>query len=341
MRPDSLPELDEPVDAVYTWVDGSDPEFRASFLRHSSSRPEGDGSRGRGDNSARRDRFRDNGELRHSLRSLAAYAPWVRRIHLLTSGQVPRWLDRSDPRLHLVRHEEVFEDPGVLPTFNSHAIEVNLHRIPGLARRFLYFNDDVFLGRPVRETDFFLPGGGERLLLQNWAMTAALREGSARDRSLAHTVELLDRLWGPPRLPRLLPAHAPRAYDRDRIRELEALLPGEFRETAAHRFRSGSDLALDALYAHAAWEDPSAFGRHERVILPDPRWSYRFVMLENRPWTILRAFTGIRLRRPTFWCVNDDLGDVSPLHPLLLALRAFLFLQHPRRGPFERARYSA
>ena len=325
------------MDAVYTWVDGSDPAFRESFLRHSSSRPESPASRARGDpNSAHGDRFRDNGELRHSLRSLAAHAPWVRRIHLLTNGQVPRWLDRSDPRLHLVRHEEVFEDPGALPTFNSHAIEVNLHRIPGLARRFLYFNDDFFLGRPVLETDFFPPGGGERLFLQNVALTAALRQGSARDRSLAHTVELLERLWGPPRLPRLLPAHAPRAYDRDRIRELEALLPGEFRETAAHRFRSGNDLALDALYAHSAWEDPSVFGRHERVVLPDPRWSYRFLMLENRPWTVLRTLTAIRLTRPTFSCVNDDLGDVSSVHPLLAALRAFLFLQHPRRGPLER-----
>lgn len=336
MSPGTLPVPGEPIDAVYTWVDGSDPAFRASFRRHSSSRPEGDASSGRGDNSTRRDRFRDNGELRHSLRSLAAQAPWVRRVHLLTNGQVPRWLDRSDPRIHLVRHDEVFEDPGVLPTFNSHAIEVNLHRIPGLARRFLYFNDDFFLGRPVRETDFFLPGGGQRLLLQSFRLTAALSQGSARDRSLAHTVEILDRLWGPPSLPRLLPAHAPRVYDRDRIRELEALLPGEFRETAAHRFRSGNDLALDALYAHSAWEDPSVAGRNERVVLPDPRWAYRFVMLENRPWTILRAFAGIRLRRPTFFGINDDLGDVSALHPLLLALRAFLFLQHPRRGPFER-----
>ncbi len=335
MRPDPLPELDEPVDAVYTWVDGSDPAFRASFQRHSPTRPEGEAT-ARGDSNDRDNRFRDNGELRHSLRSLAAHAPWVRRIHLLTNGQVPNWLDRSDPRIHLVRHDEVFEDPGALPTFNSNAIEMNLHRIPGLARRFLYFNDDVFLGRPVRKADFFPPGGGERVLLEDFPLTAALCQGSAHDRSLAHTVELLDRLWGPPRLPRLLPAHAPQAYDRDRIRELETLLPGEFRETAAHRFRSGNDLVLAALYAHSAWEDPSVAGRHERVILPDPRWSYRFVMLENRPWTILRAFTGIRLRRPTFFGINDDLGDISALHPLLLALRAFLFLQNPRRGPFER-----
>jgi len=179
VRPGLSPEIDDPIDAVFTWVDGSDPAFRAAFRRHSSFRPEGE------DPGARLDGFRDNGELRYSLRALAAYAPWIRRIHLLTNGQVPGWLVRSDPRLHVVRHEEVFPDPGVLPTFNSNAIEMNLHRIPGLARRFLYLNDDVFLGRPVRETDFFLPGGGQRVFLEDHPLPADPLRGSARDRALA------------------------------------------------------------------------------------------------------------------------------------------------------------
>jgi hypothetical protein len=34
-----------------------------------------------------------------------------------------------------------------LPTFSSPAIEANLHRIAGLSEHFLYFNDDVFLGK--------------------------------------------------------------------------------------------------------------------------------------------------------------------------------------------------
>ena len=336
MRPGLPPQLDEPIDAVYTWVDGSDPAFQAAYRLRSSSRPEGVAPGAHGEATGHPERFRDNGELRYSLRSLAAYAPWVRRIHLLTNGQIPAWLDRSDPRLHLVQHEEVFPDPGMLPTFNSNAIEMYLHRIPGLARRFLYFNDDVFLGRPVRPDDFFLPGGRQRVLLQDYLLPADPAHGSSRDRALARTGEVLDRLWGAPRLPRLLPAHTPQAYDRDRLFELEALLPGEFRETAAHRFRSGDDLVLAALYGHSLLEDGPIGGGHERVLLPDPCWRYRFVMLEERPWAMLGAFAAIALKRPTFFCFNDDLGDVPALHPLLLALRAFLSLRFPRRGPAER-----
>ena len=318
------------VDAVYTWVNGSDPAFRDALRHHSSSQPDG------GRRSDHRGRFRDNGELRCSLRSLDAYAPWIRRVHILTNGSAPAWLDRSGSRFHVVRHEEVFQDPAALPTFNSQAIEMNLHRIPGLARRFIYFNDDFFLGRPVEEGDFFLPGGGERLFLERTLLPSNPGKGSARDRALAHTREVLDRLWGPASLPRLLPAHAPRAYDRERIEELEALLPGEFRETSAHRFRSGNDLDLQALYAHSAWEDVTVEGRHERVVLPDPRWPYWFVMLVDHPWAMLRTFARILRSPPTFFCVNDDLGDVPSFHPLLLALRATLLLHRPQRGPFER-----
>lgn len=45
-----------------------------------------------------------------------------------------------------------------LPTFNSTAIEFNLHRIEGLSEYFVYYNDDVILTRPVKPEDFFSDG---------------------------------------------------------------------------------------------------------------------------------------------------------------------------------------
>src|SRR5699024_9004422 len=45
-----------------------------------------------------------------------------------------------------------------LPTFSSHPIELNLHRIDGLSERFVYFNDDVFLTKEVEKEDFFKNG---------------------------------------------------------------------------------------------------------------------------------------------------------------------------------------
>ena len=44
---------------------------------------------------------------------------------------------------------------GSLPTFKSRAIITALWRIDGLAERFVYFNDDFMLLRPVARRDFF------------------------------------------------------------------------------------------------------------------------------------------------------------------------------------------
>jgi hypothetical protein len=131
---------EEPIDAVYTWVDGSDAKFQEQLRRfrklEGCDNPE----------SIRENRFHDNQELRFSLRSLERYAPWVRKVYLVTDGQLPHWLDPFHPRLTLVSGKQLFPHAEWLPTFNSHAIEWQLSRIPGLSRRFLYFNDDMFLG---------------------------------------------------------------------------------------------------------------------------------------------------------------------------------------------------
>mmetsp|Transcript_26095 Transcript_26095/g.65591 ORF Transcript_26095/g.65591 Transcript_26095/m.65591 type:complete len:1122 (+) Transcript_26095:89-3454(+) len=108
-------------------------------------------------------RFHDNEELRYSMRSLFKYAPWVRKVYLVTNGQVPYWLDLSYERVSVVTHEEIFTNLSHLPTFSSPAIEVHLHRIPGLADRFIYLNDDVMFGRDVWPDDFITGGNGQRI----------------------------------------------------------------------------------------------------------------------------------------------------------------------------------
>jgi hypothetical protein len=177
----------EPIDVVYTWVNGSDP----SWLREMQSyRHQLDGpqliARQRctlpnsttADNAtacsasdedfdvedqASSNRFRDNEELRYSMRSLFKYAPWVRKVYVVTNGQVPRWLDVEHPRVEVVTHEQIFADPTVLPVFSSPAIEVALHRVPGLSDKFLYFNDDVMLGANTWPEDFYTHSGGQKV----------------------------------------------------------------------------------------------------------------------------------------------------------------------------------
>ena len=143
-----------PVDVVYTWVDGDDPEWDAAR----EARIAGMEGTARTREASGRARFISRDELRYSLRSVHLFAPWVRNIYVVTSGQVPAWLALDHPGVTVVPHTEIMP-ADALPTFNSHAIETSLHHIPGLAEHWLYFNDDFFLGRPLRPEALFSPAG--------------------------------------------------------------------------------------------------------------------------------------------------------------------------------------
>lgn len=101
--------------------------------------------------------------LQYWFRGVEKFAPWVNRIYFVTWGHIPSWLNLSHPKLKVVRHEE-FIPTDYLPTFSSHPIELNLHRIKGLSERFVYFNDDTFLIRPVLQEDFFQKRTAQGLL---------------------------------------------------------------------------------------------------------------------------------------------------------------------------------
>ena len=145
---------DEPVDFVVPWVDGSDPVWCAERDRWAAKEMR-DPRLARWNDGEQR--YRDLGLLRYWFRGVEKFASWVNRIHFVTWGHLPSWLNVSHPKLHIVRHAD-FIPREFLPTFSSRCIDLNLHRIPSLAERFVYFNDDTFLIAPTQQSDFFCGG---------------------------------------------------------------------------------------------------------------------------------------------------------------------------------------
>ena len=132
------------IDFVVLWVDGNDLEWqkdKASYTPGVSS-------------DVGLNRYREWENLVYWFRAVAKYAPWVNKIHFVTNGQRPDWLNTNHPKIHHVRHSD-YMPLDSLPTFNSSAIEIAIHKIPGLAERFVYFNDDMFLNAPISEDFFF------------------------------------------------------------------------------------------------------------------------------------------------------------------------------------------
>lgn len=138
------------IDFVITWVDMNDPKWQADFSTYS-------GRKENTKNGVSEARFRDNGFLRYWFRGVEKFAPWVRRIHFVTSGQKPEWLDESNPKINLVNHKDYIPEE-FLPTYNSVVIERYIHRIPGLADHFVYFNDDFYIINTIAPTRFFRNG---------------------------------------------------------------------------------------------------------------------------------------------------------------------------------------
>ena len=137
---------DYPIDAVITWVDGNDPAHRRKRAAYSEGVAYVESEDIGGET-----RFRSVGEIRWCVASIRRFAPFVRRIFVVTDGQDP-----GIDGVEIVDHKEIasgFED--YLPIFNSLGIETLLWRIPGLAERFIYFNDDFFITAPCSPEDFF------------------------------------------------------------------------------------------------------------------------------------------------------------------------------------------
>lgn len=127
-----------------------DPAWKKEFLKY-SQRTENE------ENGVTDARFRDYGFLKYWFRGVEKFAPWVRKIHFITSGQRPEWLDVNNPKLNIVDHKDYIPEK-FLPTYNSVVIERYMHLIPDLTDHFVYFNDDFYIINSISPERFFLNG---------------------------------------------------------------------------------------------------------------------------------------------------------------------------------------
>ncbi|KAG0319881.1 hypothetical protein BGZ99_004856 [Dissophora globulifera] len=259
-----VPSPSSKIDFVYTWVNGSDPQLSQLRLeQQAQSSVFADAPQG--DEAATAKRFRDMDELRYSIRSLADYArDLYRHVFLLTTevqpgqGQLPSWLDLSQDIIRPINHRAIFENSSYLPTFNSLAIESQLHHLPGLSDIFVYMNDDVFLGTPMLSSDFWTPLYGFVFHLEGSLLvppTIRAIEKNPRNvgewSSLQYSNYLLSQRFGPRY--RSYIAHVSHVLSVPILREMQALWPDDFDATGSHRFRGegdAKDIQVSFFMAH-------------------------------------------------------------------------------------------
>jgi hypothetical protein len=242
MFADHASDINFDVDLVFSWVDGSSPEYIAARRAQQKDVVLGEGD----DHEAR---FRQINELKYALRSVYMFAPWIRRIFIATDSPAPAWL-ADHPAVTIIRSEEFFSDPSVLPTHNSQAVECQLHNIEGLSEHFLYSNDDMFFGRPVSPDLFFTPGGITKFI------EAETRIGlgeNAAERSGFENAARVNRKLLRNRFGRITTRHLEHTaapLRRSVVAKMEREFPEEFRKTAASRFRAADNISVTNSFYH-------------------------------------------------------------------------------------------
>jgi Stealth protein CR2, conserved region 2 len=245
----------EPIDAVYVWSGGE--------------------------------------ELRHSLRSLDKYAPWIRKVYVVTEAREPAWLKGSHPRLAFVKPVELVRDAAA----SADAVKWNLFRIPGLSRQFLCLDASFYLGKPLLANEFLTGKGGYRF----FANTADVPSGGPAE-------ALLNSRFGN-RSPRRQIAPTPHLLDRSFLEEVLRLWEKNIKQ---------GGVSMETLYFYFLAENPLQRGAHEKVALTDDIYgvaplsgagqvramlsrSPKFFRLEGRPSFMARVFLKLHYwRRSTF-----------------------------------------
>jgi len=325
---------DRPVDVVFTWVNHADPEWAAMYARYKTAYLNGEnldelgvvpGAPAPGSADALSlSRFHSNDELRYSLRSVAQNLPWVRQIHVLTNCAPPDWLNTDHPGVNWVHHDQVIPRR-YLPTFSSHVIESFLHHIPGLAERFLYLNDDVFIGMPLPKSYFFNENGASCSFLEPYGVVS----GEPRDgdydylNAARNSAALIREAFGfsPTRLHR----HVVFTLRRDILAEMEERWPNQYDALRHNRFRTGGDLNIPSfLYHYYGFATGRAVPSSAKSLLVksnDLRWREKINSMKKNP--------------PEIICFNEG-GDDAVDRGWHRIVREVMQTRWPRSAPWER-----
>lgn len=243
--------MSSPVDVVYTWVDGSDREWDASRRAHVAADERWSGLDERHD-AVSAVRFVSRDEIYFSVSSVKRHMPWVRNIFIVTAGQTHRGIAADFPDVTFVDHRDIFPDVAVLPVFNSRAIESCVHRIPGLAEQFIYFNDDVLVAKALAPDAFFQGNGAARFFPSDLKINYGVNSDAPHLQAASNNRSLILRDFGFEITRTML--HTPHPHLRSVLLELEQRYVEEFATTRSSKFRSPHDLStLSSLAQYYGW----------------------------------------------------------------------------------------
>ena len=332
--------IEEKTDIVYLWVDGNDPVWRRK--RQASMRLMNTDNRNRIAKYGNVEgRYRDNNELRYSLRALERYFPDCGHVYIVTDAQTPAWL-KASTKITIIDHADLIPT-NKLPTFDSANIESYIHRIPNLSERYFYLNDDVFFGSPVDLNHWFRHYPDGLGIYVGWSDDLDVsKEGLQPDATALENACRLSIQW--------LEAHPSDATEKTATSTFKHTY-----RTFAHSPRPMLKSMLQALETEAAdlfdtvrstvfraWDKPT--------IVSDfvMRWALVNGQAAVRDYSHIYLSTG-DVQNATqldsfiaaegmldFFCINDTTDDANDLDPRLVMVTEALQKMFPTASRYEK-----
>jgi hypothetical protein len=307
-------------DVVYLWVNDQDPKWQ---LRRKSAEKKYYGAQSCRFSNVN-GRFRDNDELRYSLRSLAPYLHNFGRIFIVTDRQSPTWL-ADHHRISVIDHR-MLRDQGMPPTYSSKAIEACFDRLPN-SNNTVYLNDDVFLGGNFSMEHLFDTDQQKTVIHFEQLQDRDSLEDVAQNNAMqvSHNI-LADRFDRKIFCDKPM-AHAPRYLMRDHITAMFNQYPDAIREARAEIFRESSRPSVIAdlygrwlLASDRAIENPVP---HALLSSGSPHINEQLVqLLEN-------------FNQLSYFCINDTLDNSSSCHANFPLIQSALETLFPVPSEFE------
>jgi Stealth protein CR2, conserved region 2/Stealth protein CR1, conserved region 1/Stealth protein CR4, conserved region 4 len=308
------------VDLVYLWVDGNDPKWQEKKRIFTGRVSDASEQNNLG-------RYVSNDELRYALRSVEKHTPWIRKIFIVTDDQQPEWLDKTNPKIHLVDHKDIMPAE-ILPCFNSNVIEYFLYKIPGLSECFLLANDDMFFNADLSPDFFFAKDGFpivrlKRRPLGKWhyRLELLIKKPGQYNQSLIDAASIVEKKFG--KYYPGYPHHNVDAYRKSDYRTaVEEIFAEQIENAQHHRIRAFGDLQRLAFMFYVL-----AIG-HGHLKYVERRESKRIPTHKSN----LKKY--IDKYQPKLFCLNDS-QRVTDEHRK--KIKPFLETLFPTKSAFEKS----
>ena len=309
------------VDLVYLWVDGNDPKWQAkrnAFIGKTNESTPNDC----------KGRYANNDELKYSLRSIEMYAPWIRKIFIVTDEQTPEWLNTDNPKIKIVDHKDIMPTE-CLPCYNSCIIEHYIYRIEGLSEHFLLANDDMFLNKETTYSDFFNANDFPIIRLNRkpfrkirWYWRENIRKNPLKNysKTIANVSKLIEEKYGI--YYSGLPHHNIDAYCKSNNKQIvEVIFPQKFLENRGHHVRNNDDIQR-VIFSY--------------IPLAEKRGELKYVTGEESMLVRIhkkKDYDKLTKNNPIFFCMNDsEYAQDSDR----IEAKVFLERRFPEKSSFEK-----